>query len=467
MKLELTQKLQQQQILGPQMILSMDILLLNAADLQQRVEQEFMENPALEISEKLGEPKEVGESPQAVERPFERVGSFESGELGVGSMRSRAAGKKASDTKLETLQNTEGKPPGLKDYLMSQLRLAGLKSATAELAELLVNNLDERGYLVSPPQDLYESLCGSYDRPAFDEALSVIRRLDPAGVGAENLQDCLLIQLDRDPQSYPLETEIILHHLQDLGQNRLPKIAKDIGANLDELKDALEIIQALDPFPGARYESAPTIYVRPDVFVEEVDGELNVRIEDYHLPQLTVNASCRKLAKTSGSNNKDVNVFLRKKIDSAQWLIQAIEQRQRTLLDIAVAMVNHQREFMLKGPENLKALKMQTLADTVGVHISTISRAIKGKYVQTPYGLYELRYFFTGGVGNADGEVESRRNVYRMITEIIEGEDKRRPYSDPALARLLQKEGLSIARRTVTKYREAQGIPSSRLRKQY
>ena len=466
MKLELTQKLQQQQILGPQMILSMDILLLNAADLQQRVEQEFMENPALEISEKLGEPKDVGESPQPAEQPFEKIGDFESSEFGAGSMRSRAAGKKTSDTKLETLQNTEGKPPGLKDYLMSQLRLTGLKTATADLAELLVNNLDHRGYLVSPAQDLYESLCGSYGRPVFDDALSVIRQLDPPGVGAENLQDCLLIQLERDPQNYPLETEIILHHLQDLGQNRLPKIAKDIGSNLDELKDALEIIQALDPLPGARYQSPPTIYVRPDVFVEEIDGELNVRIEDYHLPQLTVNASYRKLAKKS-SSNRDVNAFLRKKIDSAQWLIQAIEQRQRTLLDIAVAMVNHQSEFMLRGPENLKALKMQTLADTVGVHISTISRAIKGKYVQTPYGLYELRYFFTGGVGNAAGEVESRRNVYRRIAEIIEEEDKRRPYSDPALARLLQKQGLSIARRTVTKYREAQGIPSSRLRKQY
>ena len=465
MKLELTQKLQQQQILGPQMILSMDILLLNAADLQQRVEQEFMENPALEISEKFGETKGSVDAPPA-DQPFEKVGQFEAADLGAGSLRSRAAGKKASDTKLETLQNTEGRPPGLKDYLMSQVRLAGLTRTTSELAEQLVNNLDHRGYLVAPAQELYESLGDSCDRLNFDEALDVVRHLDPPGVGAENLQECLLLQLDRDPQDYPLESEIILHHLQDLGQNRLPKIAKEIGANLEELKDALEIIQSLDPLPGARYESAPTIYVRPDVFVEEVDDELTVRIEDYHLPQLTVNTSCRQLTKSS-TRNSEVNTFLRKKIDSAQWLIQAIEQRQRTLLDIAVAMVNHQRDFMLLGPENLKALKMQTLADKVGVHISTISRAIKGKYVQTPYGLYELRYFFTGGVGNADGEVESRRNVYRMIAELVEKEDKGRPYSDPALARLLQGQGLSIARRTVTKYREAQGIPSSRLRKEY
>jgi len=179
-----------------------------------------------------------------------------------------------------------------------------------------------------------------------------------------------------------------------------------------------------------------------------------------------VSDSCKTALKES-RGNREVSGFLRKKIDSAQWLIQAIQQRQRTIHDIAVAMVDYQREFMLHGPERLKAMKMQTIADLVGVHISTISRAIKGKHVLTPYGLFEMRYFFTGGVGNEKGEVESRRNVYRLISEIVENEDKRKPLSDTAIAKELNERGLQIARRTVTKYREQEGIPSSRLRRSY
>ena len=176
--------------------------------------------------------------------------------------------------------------------------------------------------------------------------------------------------------------------------------------------------------------------------------------------------SCRT-ALRNAEGDRQASSFLRKKIESAKWLIQALEQRQRTIKDIAVAIVEFQQDFLLKGPENLKALKMQTIADTVGVHLSTISRAIKGKYIETPSGIYELRYFFTGGVDNANGEIESRRNVCRRIGELVEGENKKKPHSDTALARLLQEEGLSIARRTVTKYREQADIPASRLRRMY
>ena len=300
----------------------------------------------------------------------------------------------------------------------------------------------------------------------FDVALSVVRKLDPPGIAAENLQQCLLLQLARDQQDYPVETEIILNHLDDLRDNKIPKIAKDLKATIEEIQDALEIIRSLNPRPGSQFESEATIYVRPDVIVELSEaGELQVRVESSSLPQLNVSESCKNLAKDR--KNPDVTRFVRKKIESAQWLIQAIQQRQRTLNDIAVSVVDYQRSFMMKGPEHLRAMKMQTIADLVGVHISTVSRAIKGKYMQTPWGLFEMRYFFTGGVGNASGEVESRRNIYRKISEIIDNEDKSRPYSDSAIAKQLQESGLSIARRTVTKYREQENIPSSRLRKNH
>ncbi|HZN56805.1 MAG TPA: RNA polymerase factor sigma-54, partial [Planctomycetota bacterium] len=275
-----------------------------------------------------------------------------------------------------------------------------------------------------------------------------------------------LLQLARDRQPYPIETEIILHHLEDLRQNKIPKIAKDLHATVDDIKDAIEIISALDPLPGARYEPSSTVYIRPDVIVEKVEDKLQVRVENGNLPPLNISETCRQILRES-RGNPEVAQFVRKKIESAQWLIQAVRQRQRTIYDIAVAMVEYQREFMEKGPQQLRAMRMQTIADLVSVHISTISRAIKGKHMQTPWGLYEMRYFFTGGVGKADGEVESRRNVYRQIGEIIETEDKKSPLSDSDIARVLREKGLNIARRTVTKYREQERIPSSRLRRAY
>jgi RNA polymerase sigma-54 factor len=472
MKLELSQKLTQSQILAPQMILSMDVLLLPVAELEARIEKEFSENPALEIAEKLGAEEKAKSAATAEPAPaeaelFQRIEAIQKASAYQSDdwrpSRSRGSGE---DDRLEMLQNTEGRPQGLKELLTQQLRLGRLERKVRETAEQIINNLDHRGYLLCPAIELQASLGQEVTAEEFERALQAVRGLDPPGVGAENLKQCLLLQLGRDRQEYPLETQIIVNHLEDLRDNKLPKIAKDLGATLDDVKEAIEIITALDPLPGARYESQPTMYVRPDIVVEKVEDRLDVRVEDGSIPQLNISECCRKLLKES-RRNPEVAGFVRKKIESAQWLIQAVRQRQRTLYDIAVAMVDYQRELMEHGPTRLKAMRMQTIADLVHVHISTVSRAIKGKYMQCPWGLFELRYFFTGGVGTADGEVESRRNVYRRIGELIAGEDKRHPLSDSDIARMLKDQGLNIARRTVTKYREQERIPSSRLRRAY
>jgi RNA polymerase sigma-54 factor len=473
MKLELTQKLQQQQILAPQMILSMDILLLAVSELEQRIEKEFSENPALEI----GEPTEEAgfqTAPAAPPAPgptaedlFAKIDSFQDhhSPLFYDSI-PRKSRSGESDDRLEMLQNTEGKPPGLKELLLQQLHLQNLDGELQEIGEEIINNLDHRGYLHSPAEEIFASFQGKRSRARFDQALAAVRSLDPPGVGAEDLKQCLLLQLKVGKDEYPLETQIILNHLDDLQQNKLPKIAKDLGATMDEIKNAIDIITSLDPLPGCRYEPATTVYIRPDIIVEKIDGQVQVRVENAGIPPMYISESCRRLLKES-RGNPQVTSFVRKKIESAQWLIQAVKQRQRTLYDIAVAMVDYQREFMEKGPHHLRAMKMQTIADIVHVHISTISRAIKGKYMQTPWGILELRFFFTGGVEKADGELESRRNIYRHIGEIIESEDKSHPHSDSDIARILRDKGLDIARRTVTKYREQERIPSSRLRKAY
>lgn len=473
MKLELTQRLQQSQILAPQMILSMDILLLGVQELEQRIEKEFAENPALEIEEAFGKDrdekaaaKDAEPAPPADAELFSKIDSFQSSQgqsYGEKPFKSRAD---AGDDRLEMLYNTEGKAPGLRDLLAEQVHLLNLHSEVREIAEEIVNNLDQRGYLLAPAEEIYAGMSAVRRKEDFDRALATVRGLEPAGVGAEDLRQCLLLQLARDKQDYSLETEIILNHLEDLRQNKIPKIAKDLHRTVDDIKDAIDIITSLDPLPGARFESAPTIYIRPDVTVEKVEGKLQVRIENGSIPQLNISETCRKLLKES-RGNPEVAGFVRKKIESAQWLIQAVRQRQRTLFDIAVSMVEYQRDFMEKGPQELRAMRMQTIADMVHVHISTISRAIKGKYIETPFGVYEMRYFFTGGVGKADGELESRRNVYRHIGELIAAEDKRDPLSDSDICKLLQQKGLNIARRTVTKYREQEKIPSSRLRRSY
>lgn len=471
MKLELSQKLQQSQILAPQMILSMDILLLGVQELEQRIEKEFSENPALEIEEAFAKERKPGEEPQASPAApgeadlFAKIDSFQGQQGSYGEKPFRTRSEAGAD-RLEMLQNTEGKPQGLRDLLTQQVHLLGLGEAGTALAEEIINNLDHRGYLLCPADEIYASLKAPPSKEAFDRALSTVRGLEPAGVAAEDLKQCLLLQLSRDKQEYALETQIILNHLEDLRQNKIPKIAKDLHATVEEIKDAIDIITSLDPLPGARFEPAQTIYIRPDVIVEKVDGKLQVRVENGSIPQLNISESCRKLLRES-RGNAAVASFVRKKIESAQWLIQAVRQRQRTLYDIAVAMVEYQRDFMEKGPQELRAMRMQTIADLVHVHISTISRAIKGKYMETPWGVYEMRYFFTGGVGKADGELESRRNVYRHIGELIESEDKKNPLSDSDIARILQQRGLNIARRTVTKYREQEKIPSSRLRKAF
>ena len=466
MRLELTQKLQQQQVLAPQMILSMDILLLPTLDLEQRIQDEFSENPALELVEQ--EQPAVKPEPASgdtVERPLDerlrdsRDWSFE-------DKNPRKSSFAATDAKHAALQNTPGKPPGLKESLMEQLRLKRIPELTREIGENIISCLDSRGYLDCAPEELSDWIENNPAPEEIKDALEAVRGLDPAGICATDLEDCLLLQLRRDGENHRLEEAIIGGHLQELSQNKLPALARALGRSVEEIKKAAELISSLDPMPGRQIDAEETVYIRPDVLVEEVDGSLEISVLDYSLPRLEISRSCRT-ALRDARKDREASAFLRRKIESAKWLIQALEQRQRTIKDIAVAIVEHQRDFMLKGPEQIRALKMQTIADTVGVHISTISRAIKGKYIETPVGIFEMRYFFTGGVDNAEGEIESRRNVCRRISNLVETEDKKKPLSDTALTRLLQEQGLQIARRTVTKYREQENIPASRLRRSY
>jgi len=344
------------------------------------------------------------------------------------------------------------------------------------LAELLIHSLDARGYLLHSPEELLVALNAEGAEgphplaPVTEEELSaahgIVRQLDPPGVGARDLIDCLLVQLERDPGDYPLETILVRDHLQDIARNRLPQISKATGATIDEVKEGIEIIRSLQPNPGASFSNEPTQVVRPDVFIEEDEGELVVTVTDGYLPRLRVSQHYRELLQAS-RKDPEVRDYLRKKIEGAEWLLSAIHQRKSTLQRVAEEVVAYQTEFFREGERALRPLKMQDIADKIGVNVSTVSRAISGKYFQAPGMVRELKSLFTGGTVKDDGSSESRGSVILRIKDLIADENPKKPLSDSKIVSLLAEDGIHISRRTVTKYREAEGIPSSRERRAY
>lgn len=526
------QTIKQIQTLSPQMYMSMEILCLNALDLEERIESELENNETLELAEP--EPaveEEVEGGPPAAAKSAEarkdeeafdqRFESWEeyAEEDYVPKSRSPRSYEGEKDEKLEALTNTAGRPMSLQEHLEFQLhlldsdeiaRLAGYapKAAPrrgapaarpgpggepaagapapgpsasaeelpvltpqeeAEIRELCVEviyNIDNRGYLMYSLEEIAAAMEAKPRVELLERALRVVQGLDPPGVGGRDLKECLLLQLRRDPQRYPVEEKVIANHLEDLAHNRLPKIAKALGVTLEEVKAAAETIASLNPIPGKLFGGEAPQYVKPDVIVEEADGEYVIRVDSGYLPRLQVNRQYRDLYK-SARGDKDLKKYLKKKLDGAEWLIAAVRQRQSTLLKIAEEIVSIQRGFLEHGVSHLKPLKMVEVAERVGVHVSTISRAISGKYVQTPRGVFPLKFFFTGGATRTDGTLESRESVIQRIKDLVANEDKANPLSDIDIAKKLAESNIHISRRTVTKYREAEGIPSSRERKSY
>ena len=469
------QRMQQRMILAPQIIQSIEILQLPAMALQERISQELLENPALEVEEV--EPDEEGERPDtpADRKAEERVAEGEDfakldnlsdvyQDYFWQSASRPAPGDK--DEKLEALANTPGPPPTLEDYLFEQIQFLDMDTELRRVMEFLVRNLRPDGYLGAP----LEYLAAAMDDPPGEElardALAALQELDPAGVGARDLRECLLLQLHAMGGGDGLVGALIRDHLEDIRMNRYPKISRDTGAGIEQVKEAVAAIRELDPFPGRAYDTATSPYVTPDVIVEYVDSRYEVSLNDRLVPHLRVSQMYRDIMRDSGED-KDARDYIRQKIDSARWFIDSIHQRRSTLLKVAEEIVSAQQDFFEQGLGRLRPLKMQEVADATGVHVTTVSRAIRRKYAQTPRGVFALKFFFTGGVRTAGGEDESFNAIRRRIVAIVENEDKRRPLSDDQIAATLADQGITIARRTVTKYRKAMDIPSSRQRKEY
>lgn len=480
----------QKQVLAPRMIQSMEILQLPIMALQERIEQELEENPLLEVLEEEPEADEevVAETAENPDQPtqeerelvvddtkdnvddFERLLQMDEDFPEHFDDRPRPSANRLEeegDRKHDAMANMMNRPQSLQDYLRDQLAWFDLDEPTRAMAERIIYSLDQNGYLETRLEDLLPPTASQEEIALAHRALQIVQKLDPPGIGARDLRECLLLQLTPQMPHYEQLRTLISSHLEDLEHNRLPVIQRRTGYTLEMIQQTRDELRKLNPKPGAAFVDTHVPIVTPDIFVEMGDnGRYKVRLEEGNTPHLYISPYYRQLLMNEKASPEDKE-YVKRKINSAQWLIESIEQRRNTLTRVSQAIVDHQTEFLLKGPEFIEPLKMQQIADKVGVHVTTVSRAVDDKWIQTPRGIFPLKRFFGGGTTTASGEEIAWDTVRLRLQEIIDAEDKRRPYSDDELVKELGKKGLTVARRTVTKYRKAMKIPSSRERRDW
>jgi RNA polymerase sigma-54 factor len=332
------------------------------------------------------------------------------------------------------------------------------------IAELLIGNIDDYGYLMATVEELAASTNLPVEKIA--EVLKIIQGFEPVGVGARDLRECLMLQLERSGQQETLEYRIIRDYMEALGKRRIPEIARGTGQTVDDVQEALARIGRLDPRPGRAFLPAVDQYVAPEVFVQKNGDDYAVTTNDEQIPHLRISNVYKDLM-SAGENNAEVKNYIREKIRAGKFLIKSLHQRQTTIANIGKEIVKRQREFMEKGVAHLKPMTMAQVAEVVGVHETTVSRAVSGKYIETPQGVFEMKFFFTAGLQTSSGSDVSNTSVKDMIAEIFKNENTAKPLSDQEVVKMLTEKGINIARRTVAKYRDELGILPSNLRKVY
>jgi RNA polymerase sigma-54 factor len=490
MRLSFGQELRQvqKQMLAPRMIQSMEILQLPLLALQERIEQEIQENPVLDVKEvdpnlpdERYESDKVDDSADAEkelvvdetknnEEDFERLLNMNDEWPGTFEERSRPSAdriEQESSRKHDTMANMANRPQTLQDHLHNQVGWFDLDEDLRQLVDRIIYNLDANGRLQGQLQDLLKPDAPPERLRRAEEALDIVQRLDPPGVGARDDRECLLLQIKPGIPFYEELKKLIEHHLEDLAGNRLPIISRKTGYSIEQIHRIWDELKKLNPHPGAIFKETHVHLVTPDVYVERNDdGKYVVRIDDDRTPDLYISPYYRKLL-SNPDTTPETKEYIKRKINAAQWLIESIQQRRSTLTRVSQAIVDHQTEFLDKGPEAIEPLKMQQIADKVGVHVTTVSRAVDDKWIQTARGIFPLKRFFVGGTRSADGEEVAWDAVRLKLQEIIDNEDKKKPHSDDELVRQLANHGLKVARRTVTKYRKSMNIPSSRQRRDW
>jgi RNA polymerase sigma-54 factor len=464
------------------MIQAMQILQLPSLELMERIDAELIENPFLEVAEEET-PDPTPETPQdpredrgedehtteGLEGMLDELERYER-DFGDGTTGPRLPPGEA-ERKYEAMKNAPAEPECLADAVLGQIALLNVEDDDRQVLEYIVWSLDEHGFLPEDSEQVACELSRQLHRNVSAEEVRVglrrLRRVTHPALGATDLRDALLLQLDDDDGEHALERTILLEHLSDLEANRLPRISKATGRSVEEIKHAINFIRSLDPHPGAEYGGRTANTIMPEVIVEEVDGEYIVRLDKERNRELIISPAYRRLLQQS-SEDEAVREWVKKRLESARWFIDALRQRQSTLERIACEIFKRQHAFLARGISALQPMRMQEVADELHVHISTISRGVSGKHAQTPNGIYPLKFFFTGGTTKSTGETTSRVSIQDRLRQLVEAEDKNAPLSDEQLAEALaEKDGIHIARRTVSKYRRALGIGASSQRREF
>ena len=485
------------QVLAPRMIQSMEILQLTITDLQAKIEKELQENPFLELKEKHGEADPAADfDPAATPLKHDDTGDLEFSRLDAlnkdwdnhfdsDHRASRSAIDEAGDKKLDAMNNITTRPPSLQDHLAEQIAELDLPESQQRLARHICTYVDRTGYLGArerareeDDRDTFRAvtlaeIAATFDDPVSDDEVEdclvfVVQKLEPAGVAARDLKECLLNQIAPDTPHREAVRILVRDHLEDVAYNRMPVIQRATRFDITTIQDAIEQLQHLDPKPGLKYAETETHYVVPDVIVERTDsGDYEAKLTNDWVPNIRISKKYVEMCKAKDLDDK-VKEKLRQKLQSADWLVKAVEQRRNTLLKVTRAIINHQRAFLDSGPEHIQPLKMQQIADLVKVHVTTVSRAVDDKWVQTPRGVFPLKRFFGGGRQNSETKEDVAYEVMKQkLMELVSDENKVNPLSDEELVTRLNDAGYPVARRTVTKYRKMLKIPSSRQRKDW
>ena len=502
--------MEQRQLLTPRMIQSMEILQLPLMALEERIEQELQNNPVLEFREGDGETDADGEvvvaAPDAngeARETFSEEGEqalvvkdnngqaddfdrlarisdyLESEDYGPNSgpgYRQTSSYDGERDKKLDAMNNTAARGGTLQEHLLGQWAFIETTPTVRKAGEVLINHVDSDGYIRIDLETISKEAKEPQDLAALQEALRLIQTLEPPGIGARDLRECLLIQLralEDDAEAaeghdFELERALVSEHLKDLEMNRYPQISRKLGRPIPEIQTAVKRLARLHPYPGKQVGSNDAPPVMPDavIYYDPESDKYEIEMTNDPAPNLYISGMWRKFLKEK-KGDKKTRDFLANNVRNARWLLESIEQRKSTIMRVIRAVVDAQREFFDRGPEHLKPLPMIQVADQLGIHVATVSRAVSEKWIQTPRGVFPLRKFFSGGTQSADGEDMSWDAVKEKLKTIIDNEDGHNPLNDDEIVDKLREQGIELARRTVAKYRKILNIPTARQRKQY
>ncbi|MGQ0639442.1 MAG: RNA polymerase factor sigma-54 [Gemmatimonadaceae bacterium] len=481
--------LRQEMKINPRLYQAMDLLYMPLLDLQQHLKQELLTNPFLELlepeEEEAEEAEESAESlgetePTPEEKESESAGEIDWEEILLEGFDTGIRREEYEEREYFEPVSVESRD--LSDHLIDQVHLLELTPRQGMLADEFIGNINEDGYLSCTLEEIVTSINDEVARAAdteenFDrelplytmaeaeEMLRIIQTLDPAGVGARDLRECLLLQLREEKAEQTLQFRLVHEAFDELINHRWSEISKRFGISPHEVQSAADEIAKLDPKPGLRFSAEKDNYVTPDLVVEKIDGNYHVFLNDTNLPRLRLSRAYQEIARDKKKFEGDNKEFIASKLNSANWMIQAIEQRRQTMLKVMNYIVERQKDFFEKGVQHLKPLTLREVAEVVSMHESTVSRVTNEKFVQTPRGVLPLKFFFSSGLSTTGGEDVSARGIKDQIQKLVESEDPKNPLTDQAIVNVLRESGVNIARRTVAKYRDQLGVLSARMRK--